>query len=232
MSRGQVGVLQHRMNGSTDRGAIPAPLPRRQVEVDRVFVEADVDGEPEQIAAFVGARADVDDVVDGAGASVSCDRGSGIAVAIRWRWSSFGRVPRLTARRRSASHSSTSAHGSSCGSMVSRSRRLGGGLERHRPVAECAVGGEHTGAGPVGPPLRLGLGLVAAMQRHHEVVDGPGARHVQQPPPLGVAHLFVERLERLEDRVVTLGQRPRAVRRPHRAIRRLPDSGWSDRRRS
>ena len=88
-----------------------------------------------------------------------------------------------------------------------RARHRFGPLRQHpRPVAVRAGlrqhGGARGGGGAVGGRLRL------AVQRDDEVVDGPGARHVQQAPALGVAHLLVERLELLEQLALAVGERP------------------------
>ncbi len=58
------------------------------------------------------------------------------------------------------------------------------------------------------------------MERHDEVVDRTRARDVEQPPPLGVAHLLVDRLELVVDVVaISAGEGPRPGW-PHDASRR------------
>ena len=58
------------------------------------------------------------------------------------------------------------------------------------------------------------------MERHDEVVDRTRARDVEQPPPLGVAHLLVDRLELVVDVVaISAGERP-CPGWPHDAGRR------------
>ena len=56
------------------------------------------------------------------------------------------------------------------------------------------------------------------MQRHDQMVDRAGARHVQQPPSLRIAHLFIDRLVGDEHPVVAApGEHP-AVVGPHDAV--------------
>ncbi len=58
------------------------------------------------------------------------------------------------------------------------------------------------------------------MERHDEVVDRTCACDVEQPPPLGVAHLLVDRLELVVDVVaISAGEGP-CPGRPHDASRR------------
>ena len=71
-----------------------------------------------------------------------------------------------------------------------------------------------------------------AVQRDDEVVDGAGARHVQQAAPLGVAHLLVERLEVLVDLVAMLVRDRPGVAVPHDGVRVGRRAvWWSDPRR-
>ena len=58
-----------------------------------------------------------------------------------------------------------------------------------------------------------------AVQRDHQVIDGAGARHVQQAPPLGIAHLLVERLEVFVDLVAMLVRDRPGVAVPHDGVR-------------
>ena len=192
----EVGVLQHGVHGSADRRAVAAPLPRREVEVDGVLGQPGVVRRPARRPPSVGRR------------------GGEQRRRAGWRSSPSAPTPRPSARARSASH--VAGVGPRQLERLGRRRGASGvgrAVERPRARGRRAPASASTVAlvalaVPSVDVLRL------AVQRHDEVVDGPGAGDVQQAPALGVAHLLVERLERLEQRRLSAARRSAQRARP------------------
>ena len=189
------------MHGATDRRPVATPLPRWQVEVDGVLLQPLV------------ALGELGDAV------VALGRGG-------HRRGQPGGAGGRTHRRRG---DRTGELGLPLGEIGPRQLevvgdgavdRLGDTVEHAGAVTEPAALGEHGCARRSRRPLlRIDL-LGLAVQRHDEVVHRSRAGDVEEPPALGVAHLLVERLVRLEVVVVALGQHP-AVVRPDDRERRL-----------
>ena len=194
VARPEVGVLEDRVHGAPDCGAVPTALPRRQVEVDGALVEAGVGvglagqerrahtratpGGGERPPSFVCPLVDV-----GPGELGHLGRGT-------------------TKRPRAGSSAASAVFGSAAPDRWSSA-----------PLTELALISRLAGI---------------AVQRDDEVVDGAGAGDIEQTAAFGVAHLLVDRLEVLEDRIGALRVRDRpGIGVPHDRVARRRASAWS-----